>query len=155
MNLQYGDEFPEDTEQLEDEELDEWDGFRSEDLADAVFEMLEADDPNDLDWFPEQRKMQREKRKKNQKGQYTPIQSHFIRILSSVTMRPKAYQKGPDVMSKCSRTQQCYAVAFGGQGKLTGFGFKSPSYSPRVHGTKLKGKSLLSPVIEPDQQPTV
>ena len=72
-------------EQLEDKELEEWDGFGSEDLADAVFETLEADDPSDLDWLSEKRKTQRKKRKKNQKGQYTPIQSHFIRILSSVT----------------------------------------------------------------------
>lgn len=84
-NLQYEDECPGDAEQLEDEELEEWDGFRSEDLADAMFEMLEADDPSDLDWWPEQRKTQREKRKKNQKGQYTPIQSHFVRVLSGVT----------------------------------------------------------------------
>ena len=84
-NLQYEDECPEDAEQLEDEELEEWDGFWSDDLADAMFEMLEADDPSDLDWLPEKRKTQREKRKKNQKDQYTPIQSHFIRILSCVT----------------------------------------------------------------------
>ena len=84
-NLQYEDECPENAEQLEDKELEEWDGFRSDDLADAMFEMLEADDPSDLDWLPEKRKTQREKRKKNQKGQYTPIQSHFIRILSCVT----------------------------------------------------------------------
>ena len=58
-------------------------------------------------------------------------------------------------MSKSLRTQQCYAVAFQGQGKLTGFGFKAPSYSPRVHGTKSKGKSSLSPVVKPDQQPTM
>ena len=36
MNLQYEDECPEDAEQLEDEELEEWNGFRSEDLADAM-----------------------------------------------------------------------------------------------------------------------
>ena len=57
-------------------------------------------------------------------------------------------------MSKSLRTQQCYAVAFWDQGKLTGFGFKSPSYSPRVHGMILRGKSSLSPVVEPNQQPT-
>ena len=45
MNLQYEDECPEDVEQLEDEELDKWDGFRGEDIADAVFEMLLTDDP--------------------------------------------------------------------------------------------------------------
>ena len=33
--------------------------------------------------------------------------------------------------------------------------FKAPSYSPRVHGTKSKGKSSLSPVVKPDQQPTM
>ena len=36
MNLQYEDECPEGAEQLEDEELEEWNGFRSEDLADAM-----------------------------------------------------------------------------------------------------------------------
>ena len=56
-------------------------------------------------------------------------------------------------MSKSTRTQQCYAVAFRGQGKLTRFRFKAPAYSPRVHGTKLAGKRTSSPVVEPDQQP--
>ena len=56
MNLQYEDEYPEDAEQLEDEELEEWNGFRSEDLADAMFEMLEADDSSNLDWLPEKKK---------------------------------------------------------------------------------------------------
>src|ERR1700722_4996008 len=74
-NLQYEDECLDDAEQLEDEELEEWEGFSSEDLANAMFEMLEADDPSDLDWLPEKRKTQREKRIKSQKGEYSPIQS--------------------------------------------------------------------------------
>ena len=63
MGLQYEDECLDDVEQLEDEELEEWEGFSSEDLADAMFKMLEA---SDLDWLPKQRKAQREKRKKSQ-----------------------------------------------------------------------------------------
>lgn len=81
-NLQYEDECLDDAEQLEDEELEEWEGFSSEDLADAMFEMFEADDPSDLGWLPEQRKTQREKRKKSQKGKYSPVQSHFTWILT-------------------------------------------------------------------------
>ena len=81
-NLQYEHECLDDAEQLEDEELEEWEGFSSEDLADAMFEMLEADDPSDLDWLPEKRKTQREKRIKSQKGEYSPIQSHSTRKLT-------------------------------------------------------------------------
>ena len=66
--------------------------------------------------------------------------------------KPKTYQKGPDVMSKSTQTQQHYAVVFQGQGKLTGFGFKAPTYSLRAHGTKSAGKRMLSPVVKPDQQ---
>ena len=76
-NLQYEDKCLDDAEQLEDEELEEWEGFSSEDLANAMFEMLVADDPSDLDWLPEKRKTQREKRIKSQKGEYSPIQSHM------------------------------------------------------------------------------
>jgi len=79
MNLQYEDECLDDVEQLEDEELEEWEGFGSEDLADAMFEMLEA---GDLDWLPKQRKTQREKRKKSQKCKYSPVQLDFTWILT-------------------------------------------------------------------------
>jgi hypothetical protein len=34
----------------ENKEVEEWDGFRSEDFADAVIGMFEADD---LDWLPQ------------------------------------------------------------------------------------------------------
>jgi hypothetical protein len=52
--------------------------------------------------------------------------------------KPKTYMKGPDVMAKSKRTQEIYAQAFWGQGKLTGFGFKALSYPVRVKGLKTR-----------------
>jgi len=58
--------------------------------------------------------------------------------------RPKTYQKGPDVMSKSERTQRRHARAFRGQGQLSGFGFKAPSYPARVVGPKMKANPPAS-----------
>ena len=60
--------------------------------------------------------------------------------------------KEPDVMAKLKWTQKRYAQAFWGQRKLTGFGFKAPSYPVRVKG--LKTRANLPELIrdaEPDQ----
>lgn len=46
-----------------------------------------------------------------------------------------------------NKNKQRYALAFRGQGKLAGFGFKAPAYSPRVHGTNTEGKRTSSPII--------
>jgi hypothetical protein len=60
--------------------------------------------------------------------------------------------KGPDVMAKSKQTQERYAQAFRGQGKLTGFGFKAPSYPVRVKGLKTRANPP-EPMrdVEPDQ----
>jgi hypothetical protein len=57
---------------------------------------------------------------------------------------PKEYKKGPDVMSKSSRTQRWYQKAFRCQGKLTGFGFKAPNYDPHLQLLSGPGPSSLS-----------
>jgi hypothetical protein len=69
--------------------------------------------------------------------------------------RPKTYKKGPDVMSKSERTQRRHAQAMQGQGRLTGFGFKAPSYPVRVVGVKQPAKppSELIPIDQPIAQP--
>lgn len=55
-------------------------------------------------------------------------------------------------MNKSKRTQQRYQRAFRGQGKLTGFGFKAPSYPPRVKGPKSGPKVIARPVAS--EEPT-
>ena len=60
--------------------------------------------------------------------------------------------KGPDVMAKSKQTQERYAQAFQGQGKLTLCGFKAPSYPVRVKGLKtMANPPELMQDAEPDQ----
>jgi hypothetical protein len=95
----------------DNEELEEWEGFGKEDLAEAMIGMLKVDDPSDLDWLPERLKNKRNKRKQEKKG----MDSQSFSLISLLIMqpeRPKTYQKGPDVMSKSERTQQWHARAF-------------------------------------------
>ena len=63
------------------------------------------------------------------------------------------YWKGPDVMSKSDQTWQRHAKAFQGQGQLTAFGFKAPSYPARVLGPKTKA-AANPPVLMQDVQVT-
>ena len=62
-------------EEEKDEEVEEWEGFGREDLAEAMVGMFEMDDPSDLDWLPEGLKNKRDKRKKEKKGMYSPTYS--------------------------------------------------------------------------------
>jgi len=144
-NLAHEEAFPDDGEELEDE-LEEWEGFGKEDLAEAMVDMFEADDPLDLDWLPEKLKNKRDKRKKQKKGKYSLSFSH-ISLLIMQSERPKTYTKGPDVMSKSERTRRRHAQAMHGQGRLTGFGFKAPSYPVRVVG--MKQRASMSIVEDP------
>jgi len=136
INLAHEKACPDEGEE-EEEELEEWEGFGKEDLAEAMVGMFEVDDPSDLDWLPERLKNKRNKRKKEKKGMYSQSFS-LISLLIMQPERPKTYQKGPDVMSKSERTQRRHTRAFQGQGQLSGFGFKAPSYPARVVGPKMK-----------------
>ena len=70
-NLAYEEAHLDDGKELEDEELEEWEGFSRGDLAEAMVDMFEADDPSDLDWLPDKLKNKRDKRKKEKKGKYS------------------------------------------------------------------------------------
>jgi len=104
-NLAHEEACPDNGEELEDEELEEWEGFGKEDLVEAMVDMFEADDPSDLDWLPEKLKNKRDKRKKEKKGKYSLSFSH-ISLLIMQSERPKTYMKGLDVMSKSEHTQR-------------------------------------------------
>ena len=110
-NLAHEEAFPDEGEEEENEELEEWEGFGKEDLAEAMVGMFEVDDPPELDWLPERLKNKRNKRKKEKKGMYSQSFS-LISLLIMQPERPKTYQNGPDVMSKSERTQQRHARAF-------------------------------------------
>jgi len=57
MNLQHEDEHYSDlVDDKDDEGLEEWSGFRSQDLADAMGAMIKDDDPTDLDWMPSRKR---------------------------------------------------------------------------------------------------
>ena len=124
--------------EAEDEEISVWEGFQQEDLADAMLDMFEEEDEKDLDWLPPKLEARRNKTQNNsKKGRYLPIEYQFTALITQPAPdRPKTYKKGPDVMSKSKRTQQRYQRTFRGQGKLTGFRFKAPSYPPRVETPK-------------------
>ena len=71
MNLPKEEAHLDDGKELEDEELEEWEGFSKGDLAEAMVDMFEADNSSDLDWLHEKLKNKREKRKKEKKGKYS------------------------------------------------------------------------------------
>lgn len=52
-NLAHVEACQDEGEDDDNEELEEWEGFGKEDLAEAMIGMLEVDDPSDLDWLPE------------------------------------------------------------------------------------------------------
>jgi hypothetical protein len=51
-----------------DEALEEWSGFHSPDLADAMGAMIHDDDPTDLDWVPSRMRKELVRREKMKKG---------------------------------------------------------------------------------------
>src|SRR5882724_10624650 len=56
-------------------------------------------------------------------------------------------------MSKSLRSQQRYARAMWGQGKLVGFGFKVPLYQPLVHPKEQSQPQALTLFIQPTLDP--
>ena len=72
-NLQREEENADELEELEDEEVKEWEGFGSEDLADGMVDMFLADDdPDDLDWMLQRMQTKAEKRRKTKKHEHSP-----------------------------------------------------------------------------------
>ena len=70
-NLASEEACPDDGEELEDEELEEGEGFSRGALAKAMVDMFEADDSSRLGLLLEKLKNKREKRKKDKKGKYS------------------------------------------------------------------------------------
>src|SRR5882672_7584333 len=72
-NLQREEENADELEELEDEEVKEWEGFGSEDLADGMVDMFLADDnSDDLHWMPQRMQTKAEKRRKTKKREHSP-----------------------------------------------------------------------------------
>ena len=109
--LAHAEAFQDEGEDDDNEELEEWEGFGKEDLAEAMIGMLKVDDPSDLDWLHERLKNKRNKGKQEKKGMDSQLFS-LISLLIMQPERPKTYQKGPDVMSKSEWTQRRHARAF-------------------------------------------
>ena len=76
-NLAHAETCPDEEEEKENEELEEWQGFSNEDLAEAMVGLFEVDDTSDLDWLPERLKNRRIARKKEKKGMYFQISNIF------------------------------------------------------------------------------
>ena len=71
-NFQIEEENPDELEELENEEMEEWEGFGREDLVDGMVDMFLADDdPNNLDWMPQKMQTKAEKRRKTKKGEHS------------------------------------------------------------------------------------
>jgi hypothetical protein len=67
MNLQHEDEHI-DLGDDDEEALEEWSGFHSLNLADAMGAMIHDDDPTDLDWMPSRMRKETLRREKMKKG---------------------------------------------------------------------------------------
>ena len=67
MNLQHEDENI-DLGNDDEEALEEWSGFHSPNLADAMGAMIHDDDPTDLDWMPSRMQKETLRREKMKKG---------------------------------------------------------------------------------------
>jgi hypothetical protein len=67
MNLQHEDEHI-DLGDDDEEALEEWSGFHSPNLADAMGAMIHDDDPTDLDWMPSRMQKEILRREKMKKG---------------------------------------------------------------------------------------
>jgi hypothetical protein len=89
-NLAHAEACQDEGEDDDNEELEEWEGFGKEDLAEAMIGMLEFDDPSDLDWLPERLKNKRNKRKQEKKGMDSQLFS-LISLLIMQLERPKTY----------------------------------------------------------------
>src|SRR5271168_2786254 len=68
MSLQHEDEHIDLGDDEDDEELEEWPGFHSLDLADAMGAMISDDDPTDFDWMPSRMRKELLRREKMKKG---------------------------------------------------------------------------------------
>ena len=49
MNLKKGDEMMDESSEVEDKEMSEWEGFQRENLADTMLDMFEDNDTQNLD----------------------------------------------------------------------------------------------------------
>ena len=68
MSLQHEDEHIDLGDDKDDEELEEWSGFHSLDLADVMGAMINDDDPTDLDWMSSRMTKELLRRGKMKKG---------------------------------------------------------------------------------------
>ena len=68
MSLQHEDEHIDLGDDKDDEELEEWSGFHSLDLADAMGAMINDSDPTDLDWMSSRMRKELLRRGKMKKG---------------------------------------------------------------------------------------
>ena len=67
-SLQHEDEHIDLGDDEDDEALEEWSGFHSLDLADAMGAMISNNDPTDLDWMPSRMRKELLRREKMKKG---------------------------------------------------------------------------------------
>ena len=67
-SLQHEDEHNDLGDDEDDEALEEWSGFHSLDLADAMGAMISNNDPTDLDWMPSRMRKELLRREKMKKG---------------------------------------------------------------------------------------
>jgi len=118
FGIEEGYELPSDSESEGDEEC-EWDALEDEEFSQKLAEMDQREDNNDRDWILE---WEWRKAQKAQKHMFLSFAS-CGRLTYCDTARPKAYKKGPDVMSKSARMQRRYKTQWKGQLSLDSFGF--------------------------------
>jgi hypothetical protein len=114
------------------------DNREDEEFAQGLVEMVTRQDEKDTDWVPAKRKA-----KENvMKGQLLTFKSIFTSLTNFVTKgRPTTYVKGPDVMSKSSRTARRYVPSWKGQTSLDKFNFGTTN----LPATRTPFKNALPP----------
>ena len=78
-------------------EVEEWEGFSKEDLAEAMIDMFEVEDPSDLDWLPERLRNKRDKRMEEKKGMSSHKFSQIAAHNATRTTRDLSERSGCDV----------------------------------------------------------
>ncbi len=83
-NFQNEEEHEEYDENNEDEEcIQDWEGFNSQEMSNALGEMVKEDDPDDLDWMPPKMRNELDRMEKLKKSKYSQYESAIKKLLKT------------------------------------------------------------------------
>ena len=74
--------------------IQDWEGFDSLEMSNAMGEMIKADNPNDLDWMPPKMRKELERREQLKKSEHTQCESGLKRPLKMKSSKADILQEG-------------------------------------------------------------